>query len=31
MGVAPRRQAHPLTVAELSRIVSAIDAHSAIG
>jgi integrase len=31
MGVAPRRQAHPLTVAELSQIVSSIDADTAIG
>ena len=31
MGVAPRRQAHPLTVAELARIVSRIDTDRAIG
>lgn len=31
MGVAPRRQAHPLTVAELAQIVSSIDADTAIG
>jgi integrase len=31
MGVAPRRQAHPLTVAELGQIVSAIDADTTIG
>jgi len=31
MGVAPRRQAHPLTVTEVARIVSAIDPASAIG
>lgn len=31
MGVAPRRQAHPLTVTELSQIVSSIDADTAIG
>jgi len=31
MGVAPRRQAHPLTVAELAQIVSTIDADTAIG
>ena len=31
MGVAPRRQAHPLTVAELGEIVSSIDADTAIG
>jgi integrase len=31
MGVAPRRQAHPLTVAELSQILASIDADTAIG
>jgi len=31
LGVAPRRQAHPLTVAELGRIVSSINADTAIG
>ena len=31
MGVAPRRQAHPLTVAELAQIVSRIDTDRAIG
>ena len=31
MGVAPRRQAHPLTVAELGQIVSFIDCDTAIG
>ena len=31
MGVAPRRQAHPLTVAELGQIVSRIDTDRAIG
>lgn len=31
MGVAPRRQAHPLTVAELGQIVSTIDTNTAIG
>ncbi len=31
MGTAPRRQAHPLTVAELDQVVSAIDASTAIG
>jgi integrase len=31
MDVAPRRQAHPLTVAELVQIVSTIDANTAIG
>jgi len=31
MGVAPRRQAHPLTVAELAQVVSSIDATTAIG
>jgi len=31
MGVAPRRQAHPLTVAELGQIVSSIDGDTAIG
>jgi integrase len=30
MGVAPRRQAHPLTVAELGQIVSSIEADTAI-
>lgn len=31
MGVAPRHQAHPLTVAELGQVVSSIDADTAIG
>ena len=31
MGTAPRRQAHPLTVGELDRLVSSIDPLSAIG
>ena len=31
MGVAPRRQAHPLTVSELAQIVSRIDTDRAIG
>lgn len=31
MGVAPRLQAHPLTVAELGQIVSSIDVDTAIG
>jgi len=31
MGVAPRRQAHPLTVAELGQIVSGIETHTASG
>lgn len=31
MGVAPRRQAHPLTVSELGQIVSCIDTDRAIG
>jgi site-specific recombinase XerD len=31
MGVAPIRQAHPLTVAELGQIVASIDADAAIG
>lgn len=31
MGVAPRRQAHPLTVTEVVRIVSAVDTNTAIG
>ena len=31
MGVAPRRQAHPLTVSELAHIVSRIDTDRAIG
>ena len=31
MGVAPRRQAHPLTVSELAQIVSRIDTDHAIG
>ncbi len=31
MGVAPRRQAHPLTVGELGQIVSSIDVGTAIG
>jgi integrase len=31
MGVAPRRQAHPLNVAEISQIVSAIDTSLPIG
>jgi integrase len=31
MGVAPRRQAHPLTVPELGQIVACIDTDSAIG
>ncbi len=31
MGVAPRHQAHPLTVAELGQIVSSIDTDTAIG
>lgn len=31
MGTAPRRQAHPLTVSELDRLVSSIDPLSAIG
>ena len=31
MGVAPRRRAHPLTVAELGQIVSSIDCDTAIG
>ena len=31
MGVAPRRQAHPLAVPELSQIVACIDTDSAIG
>jgi integrase len=31
MGVAPRRQAHPLTVAELTQIVASIDTDTAIG
>ena len=31
IGTAPRRQAHPLTVAELAQIVASIDAESGIG
>lgn len=31
MGVAPRRQAHPLTVVELGQIVASIDTDTAIG
>jgi hypothetical protein len=31
MGTAPRRQAHPLTVDELSQLVAAIDPLTAIG
>jgi hypothetical protein len=31
MGVAPRRQAHPLTVAELGQVITSIDATTAIG
>jgi integrase len=31
MGTAPRRQAHPLTVPELAKIVACIDPDSAIG
>ena len=31
IGAAPRRQAHPLTAAEISRIVTAIDLDTAIG
>lgn len=31
MGVSPRRQAHPLTVTELGRVVSSIDTDTAIG
>jgi integrase len=31
MGTAPRRQAHPLTVDELDKLVSSIDADTAIG
>ena len=31
MGVSPRRQAHPLTVAELGQIVGCIDVDTAIG
>ena len=31
MGVAPRRQAHPLTVAELSQIIESIDTTTATG
>lgn len=31
MGVAPRRQAHPLTVEELAQIIISIDATTAIG
>jgi integrase len=31
MGTAPRRQAHPLTVAELEQVVSTIDPATAIG
>ncbi|MFH5823604.1 hypothetical protein [Georgenia sp. AZ-5] len=31
MGTAPRREAHPLTVAELDRLVSTIDPTTAIG
>jgi hypothetical protein len=31
MGVAPRRQAHPLTVAELGQIVASIDTDTVIG
>ena len=31
MGVAPRRQAHPLTVSELAQIVARIDTDRAIG
>ncbi|MDP9443035.1 MAG: hypothetical protein M3P83_01255 [Actinomycetota bacterium] len=31
IGAAPRRQAHPLTVAEVGRIVSAIDLRTATG
>ena len=31
MGTAPRRQAHPLTVAELARVVASIDTETPIG